>query len=120
MRDRFPLVMIGGLLLLGVLGSFLLRGAQRGSFADRLSTYRSEPDGARALYLLSEQWRLPVARAQQSFETIDEKQNLLLLGVDLSELNEKEEEEKTQNAVALWLDGGTLRAPKEKDDDEPA
>ncbi|MBK7860040.1 MAG: hypothetical protein IPJ65_15765 [Archangiaceae bacterium] len=89
MRDRFPLVMIGGLLLLAVLGSFVLKGAARGAFADRLSTWRSEPDGARALYLLAEDWQLPVSRGQQSFETIDEQQNLVLLGVDLSEPRDK-------------------------------
>ena len=49
MRDRFPLVMIGGLMLLGVLGAFVLKGAARGAFADRLSTWRSEPDGFKPL-----------------------------------------------------------------------
>src|SRR3954454_2756046 len=99
--------MIGGLLLLGVLGTFMLKGAARGSFADRLSTYRSEPDGARALYLLAEQWRLPISRAQQSFETIDEKHNLVLLGVDVSELSEKEEQnEAEKNPFHFSLDGG--------------
>jgi hypothetical protein len=115
-RDRFPLVMIGGLLLLGVLGTFMLKGAARGSFADRLSTYRSEPDGARALYLLAEQWRLPVSRAQQSFETIDEKQNLVLLGVDLSELSEKEEEEEVRNPFHFAPDAGF--AQDDKDDEK--
>jgi hypothetical protein len=120
MRDRFPLVMIGGLLLLAVLGSFLLKGAMRGSFADRLSTYRSEPDGARAVFLLAESWKLPVGRAQQSFDTIDEKQNLVLLAVDLSELDEKEEAEKSAKQIANFLDGGSLNPAKDKDEEDDA
>ena len=39
-------------MLIGALGWFLLQGARRGGFADQLSTFKSEPDGARALYLL--------------------------------------------------------------------
>jgi hypothetical protein len=110
--------MIGGLLLLGVLGTFMLKGAARGSFADRLSTYRSEPDGARALYLLLEQWRLPISRAQQSFETIDEKQNLVLLGVDLSELSEKEEQDEAlRNPFHFSVDGGFAQ-DEEKDEEK--
>lgn len=124
MRDRFPLVMIGGLLLLGVLGAFVLKGAARGAFADRLSTYRSEPDGARALYLLAEEtWALPVSRGQESFEAIDEKQNLLLLGVDLSEASVEEEDEEEGGRAAnpfLYPDGGFRAdgddAEKEEDD----
>lgn len=81
MRDRFPLALVGGLLLLGVLGSFLLRGAARGSFAGALSTYRSEPDGSRALYLLAEQSGIEVGRIQQSLEIIDQRQNPVLLAV---------------------------------------
>src|SRR5258706_6311948 len=112
--------MIGGLLLLGVLGAFVLEGAKRGAFADRLSTYRSEPDGARALYLLSESWKLPISRGQQSFEAIDEKQNLVLLGVDLSELSEKEEAEAAPKNPFLKADGGfiTKDDQEEKADDE--
>jgi len=107
MRDRFPLVMIGGLLLLGVLGAFILKGAARGAFADRLSTYRSEPDGARAMYLLADEaWKLPVTRAQQSFEAIEEKQNLVLLGIDLSELSIDEELEAAPKNPFLKPDGG--------------
>jgi hypothetical protein len=80
MRDRFPLVIVGGLLLVGVLGAFLLQGARRGSFADRLSTFRSEPDGARALYLVLEAQHLEVTRSQQRLDLIEPGQPLLLLG----------------------------------------
>ena len=81
MRDRLPLLIIGGLLLLGVMGSFLVTGAKRGAFADRLSSYRSEPDGARALYLLLEP-TLEVSRWQRSIDDdLLPGQTLLLLGV---------------------------------------
>ena len=46
MRDRFPLAMLTGVIFLGVLGVWVSRGAARGSFADVLSTFRAEPDGA--------------------------------------------------------------------------
>lgn len=85
MRDRFPLVLIGGLMLLGVLGSVLLSGARRGSFADQLSTYRSEKDGARALYLVLEQGGAGVTRVQQSLDSIEKGDNLFLLGTSFSE-----------------------------------
>lgn len=81
MRDRFPLLLVGGLVVLGVLGSFLLKGARRGAFADRMSTFRSEPDGARALYLLLDQARLPVRRLQSDLEVLEPRQNLVMLGV---------------------------------------
>lgn len=80
MRDRFPLVLIAGVLLLGVTGWFLTQGARRGGFADRLSTFKSEPDGARAVYLLAEEAGLDVRRHQQDLEIIPERLNLVMLG----------------------------------------
>lgn len=80
MRDRFPLLLISGLLLLGAFGSFVMQGAKRGAFADRLSTYRSEPSGARALFLLLGEAGLPAERWQQDFEVIDRGTTLVLLG----------------------------------------
>ncbi|GEN08793.1 hypothetical protein SAMN05443572_108167 [Myxococcus fulvus] len=62
MRDRLPLLAVGGLVLTVVLGSMLLSSARRGEFADTLSTYRAQEDGARALYLLAEESGLPVTR----------------------------------------------------------
>jgi len=79
-RDRFPLLMVGGVMLLGVLGWFLLQGARRGGFADQLSTFKSEPDGARGLYLLLSESGLPVSRHQQDLTIIPPKRNLVLLG----------------------------------------
>src|SRR5690242_15400896 len=94
--------------MLATFVTFLMRGAARGSFADKVSTYRSEPDGARALYLLAEQEKLPVGRMQESLELLSERKNLALLAVQFSERNDKEA------ARAPWLaarDGGL-------DDDE--
>lgn len=81
MRDRFPLLLVAGLVFIGVVGSFLVTGARRGAFADRLSTYRSEPDGARALYLMLEAQHRPVTRLQKSFEAIDHELAIVMLGV---------------------------------------
>lgn len=115
MRDRFPLLMIGLLVLLGAFTTFLMRGARRGSFADKLSTYRSEPDGARALYLLAEEHRLPVHRAQQNLEVLGEQKNLALLAVEFSEKTGK------QSSHASWInslaDGGTDDEDEAKDVD---
>ena len=61
MRDRFPLLVLGGLLLAGVLGTFLLRGAPRGGFADTLSTYRSRA-GRRACPLPARRGERPARR----------------------------------------------------------
>lgn len=80
-RDRFPLLFAGALLLMGSLGAFLLRAAQRSDHADQLSTYRASPDGARALYLLAEQAGLPVTRWQQDFALRPGGGALVVLGV---------------------------------------
>ena len=80
MRDRFPLLLVGGVMLLGALGWFLLQGARRGAFADQLSTFKSEPDGSRALYLLLSESGLAVSRQQQDLTIIPANRNLVLLG----------------------------------------
>ncbi len=110
MRDRFPLVLIGGLVLLGALGSALMQGAKRGAFADQLSTYRSERNGARALYLLLEQGGAGVGRTQQSFEAIEHGQNLFLLGTSFAESHEGL---KSKTGFTTPKDGGS-----EDDEDE--
>jgi hypothetical protein len=79
-RDRFPLLVVGFVLLSGALGWFLVQGARRGGFADQLSTFKSEPDGARALYLLLSESGVPVARLQRDLTLIPPGQNLFLLG----------------------------------------
>lgn len=81
MRDRFPLVIVGGFLLLAVAGSYLFRGAERGRFADMLSTFRSEPDGARALFLLAEESGVRVARHQANLEVLEDGASYALIGV---------------------------------------
>ena len=84
MRDRFPLVLIGGVLLIAATGWFLSQGARRGGFADRLSTFKSEPDGARALFLLAQESGLDARRQQQDLEIIPPKTNLVMLGTRFS------------------------------------
>ncbi len=111
MRDRFPLLVVGGLVLLAVLGSFLLKGARRGAFADRLSTFRSEPDGARGLYLLLEAQRLPVTRNQKRLEIIEPGTPLVLLGERFAE--DREEAKRAFDGSDAGVDPAD-----EKEDDE--
>lgn len=80
MRDRFPLLVVGLVMLAGALGWFLVQGARRGGFADQLSTFKSEPDGARALYLLMQESGVPVERHQRDLALIPHGKNLVLLG----------------------------------------
>lgn len=99
MRDRFPLLIVGLVVLVGAFATFLMRGAARGSFADKLSTYRSEADGTRALYLLAEQHQVPVRRVQQSLDLLSEQHNLVLFAVEFSEHSE------TQLEHPSWMNG---------------
>ena len=103
MRDRFPLLVLGGLLLAGVLGAFLVRGAQRGGFADPLSTFRAEPDGARALFLLAQESGLPVTRNMADLRLVSGPQTLVLFAVDVEDSHE---EDPDQTKLASDPDAG--------------
>ncbi len=103
MRDRFPLVVLGGLLLAAVLGSWLVRGAARGTFADTLSTWRAQPDGARALYLLAEESGLRVTRRTQDLSITEGVGSLVLLAV---EVEDAREDDPDQTALAAPPDAG--------------
>ena len=103
MRDRFPLLVLGALLLAGVLGTFLVRGAQRGGFADPLSTFRAEPDGARALYLLAQESGLPVTRNMTDLSLLTGHEALVLLAV---EVQDSREEDPDQTRLASDPDAG--------------
>jgi len=105
-RDRFPLLLISGFVLIGVLGVALLRNASRGEFADELSTYRSETKGARALYLLAEESGLPVVREKRDLETIEQDAALVLLGVRVTS-SLTEDERGAVSKRAGGRDGGT-------------
>ena len=111
MRDRFPLLIVGLLVLIGAFATFLMRGAARGSFADKLSTYRSEPDGTRALYLLAEKHKVPVRRVQQSLDILSEQDNLVLLAVEFSEKS------STQQEHPSWMNGLADGGTDDDDDD---
>lgn len=110
MRDRFPLVLVGGVMLLGALGWFLIQGARRGGFADQLSTFKSEPDGARALFLLLSESGLPVSRHQQDLTIIPSSKNLVLLGTRFAR------EKRLEKVAFDGSDGGVN--PDEDEDDE--
>jgi hypothetical protein len=85
-RDRFPLVVLVALVFAAGSGALLLQTAQRGAFADPLSTYRSAPDGARALYLLAAESGLPVSRRHLDLKDLPTAQDrprlLVLLGIE--------------------------------------
>src|SRR5437764_959422 len=85
MRDRFPLLLVGGLLLLGFVGFSLMNGAKRGDFADRLSTFRADKDGTRALFLLAQESDVPVTRSQSDLLTPEDGQTYALLGVEFAD-----------------------------------
>lgn len=90
MRDRFPLVVIGALVLLAISGSFLLKGAARGGFAEPLSTWRSQPDGARGIYLLGFESGIAVGRHQSDLELLDAGASQVLLGIPPDALTDDE------------------------------
>jgi len=94
-RDRFPLLVVGGLLLTALLGNLLLRGASRGGFADTLSSYRASQGGARALYLLLQESGLPTVRRSADLQVLDKQSNatLILLAVDVADSREDDLDE---------------------------
>ncbi|MCE9666662.1 hypothetical protein LY474_02450 [Myxococcus stipitatus] len=99
MRDRFPLAVVGLLGLVGVLGVYLVQGARRGEFADTLSTYRAQEDGARALYLFAEESGLPVARRMSDLRVLAPGTTLpVLLAVEV-EGSREDDPEQTQLAA---------------------
>ncbi len=115
MRDRFPLLMVGFLTLVGVFALFLMKGAARGTFADKLSTYRSEPDGARALWLLTEKSHLGLSRWQRSFESTQDLGEPVLLAVEF----EEDKPEHAGSPFALNPDAGfAFNPPPNPNDDE--
>ncbi len=84
MRDRFPLL-VGAVLLLGVAVVWLFGDAgRRGAFADPFSTYRSAPDGSRALFLTVQRLGLPVERRHLDLADLDAARTgaVALLGID--------------------------------------
>jgi hypothetical protein len=102
-RDRFPLLVVGGLLVTALLGSWLVRGAARGGFADTLSTWRAQPDGARGLFLLAEESGLPVVRRTADLQILTGAGSLVLLAV---EVEDAREDDPDQTALAAEKDAG--------------
>jgi hypothetical protein len=113
MRDRFPWL-VAALLAFGVAAVWLFGEAgRRGSFAEPMSTYRSAPDGARALFLLAQRLGLPVERRHVDLRDLDNSKTgaIALLGVERLPAEEVEKLEK------YVTDGGKLllvASPKPK------
>lgn len=114
MTDRFPLLVVGLLVLVGALGAVLMRGAHRGDFADRLSTYRSSPGGARALYLVLAQQRHRVSRLEEDLELLPPEQQLVLLGVRFED--ETVPEPTVAHGASSEADAGVARPAAPADD----
>jgi hypothetical protein len=81
-RERLGLLGFVLALLVGAATLLVVRASARGEFAEPFSTYRSEPDGARALYLLAQRQGLPVSRRHIDLEGIEGTPELVLLGVE--------------------------------------
>jgi hypothetical protein len=95
MKDRFPLIALVLAVLAVAGGFFASRVGKRGGFADSLSTYRSGPDGARAIFLLAKEAGLPVARRTEDLRSIEGTGVLVLFGVEGDKpIREKKKEEK--------------------------
>lgn len=109
--DRFPVLMVGGVMLIAVLGWFLITGARRGGFADHLSTFKSEPDGSRGLYLLLSEAKLPVTRQQQDFLLLPRDRHLVILGARF-------QQEDWENEVAFDGSDGGVNDDKEANEEE--
>lgn len=99
-RDHFPLLVIAGIALLGYVAAAVVRAADRGNFADALSTYRSDQRGARGLFLLAQESGLPVRRLQRDLEVLEARDQLVLLAVD-----------GAPDLEDLGGDGGTANKP---------
>lgn len=81
-RDHFPLLVVAGVVLLGYVTAAVIRAADRGNFADALSTYRADPRGARGLFVFAQESGLPVQRNQRDLELLEPKAQMVLLAVD--------------------------------------
>lgn len=96
MRDRFPLLIIGGLLLVGSLGSFLLQGARRAEHADVLSTFRASARGARGVFLLAQELGIDVRRYTLDLEQHPAGGAFVLLAVESQGRKPLEPEAKSE------------------------
>ena len=113
MRDRFPLI-VAAVLGFAVVSVWLFGEAgRRGSFAEPMSTYRSEPDGARALFLLAQRMGIPVERRHVDLRDLAATKTgaLALLGVGRAPAEEVEQLEKFVTAGGRLL---VVASPKPK------
>jgi hypothetical protein len=106
--DRFPLLLAALLVCVAVVAGFGFSSAERGEFADRLSTYRASKHGARALYQLLSENRLRVERLEQRLDIATGSTNFALLGIGTLKAT------TTTDAGVVRQSGGLFQ----KDDDE--
>ncbi|HEY3445735.1 MAG TPA: DUF4350 domain-containing protein [Myxococcales bacterium] len=105
MRDRFPLL-FAAVLFFGVAVVWLFGDAgRRGTFADPFSTYRSAPDGSRALFLTAQRLGLPVSRRHMDLADLDAAQTgaVALLGIERLSQEELDKLDKFVNAGGRLL-----------------
>jgi hypothetical protein len=110
MRDRFPMIVITGLLATVGLAAYLSKGAARGGFADALSSYRSEPSGTRGMFLLAEESGVPVDRLRTDLTILEAKDAVALFGVQFSP---RESKHHTHHPLFVHRDAG------EDEEDDP-
>jgi len=111
-RDKFPWIAVGILLISYVIWNYLSASAKRSEHAETLSTYRALPDGARGIFLLAQSHNLPVRRSQVPFKQLSEKDALIILGSNLQELSDepawRTPESESETLLQLIQNGMTL------------
>lgn len=125
MRDRFPLILAGFLLLFGSLGWFLVQGARRAETADVLSTFRASPRGARAVFLLAQELGLDVQRYKHDLEQLPERGAFVLLAVEakgrstLFDEDDEEAQDEGEEGEERY-EGFNYFAPRLSEDEQEA
>lgn len=102
MRDRLPLLALAFAMLLGGSLVALQRASARGDFAEPFSSYRSDEEGTRALYLLLEEAGLPVARRHLDMDRLDGETTYVLLGVEGDKPEKAEWVDAGPKSETLW------------------
>ncbi|MBS2030530.1 MAG: hypothetical protein JST54_21690 [Deltaproteobacteria bacterium] len=105
MRDRLPLLALALALVVATLAVLMVKAGARGEFAEPFSTYRSEPDGARALFLLAQQAGLPVERRHVDMEAVEGTPELVMLGIEGDEPEKDDAPDAGTRAYDRFLRG---------------
>ena len=105
MRDRLPLLALALALVVATLAVLMVKAGARGEFAEPFSTYRSEPDGSRALFLLAQQAQLPVERRHVDMEAVEGTPELVMLGIEGDEPEKDDAPDAGSRAYDRFLRG---------------